>query len=173
VKRGRPAAGKETVSIAALKRELKRRESELKRLVRQEKSLRSKLAAIEKKKAALTGETPSVEATGKKRRVAKRASRAAGPLDGVPRRRGRKPGVARKKTAKSAVRRQSGPSIAALMLEVAKERPKGVTPAELADGLLKRGVKTKSKNFKKMIAIAVTRHPGLKRIKQGVYTVKG
>jgi hypothetical protein len=59
------------------------------------------------------------------------------------------------------------------MLDVAKERPKGVTPAELADGLLKRGVKTKSKNFRKMIAIAVTRHPGLKRIKQGVYTIKG
>lgn len=150
MKRGRPAANKASVSIAALKRELKLREAELKRLSRTEKDLRAKLAAIEKRKAALIGAAPGMEAAGGKRR-------------------GRKPGNAKKPPP---ARRRGGSSITTTMCVIAGERPKGVTPKEMTEALLKRGVKTKSKNFRKMIAIAMTKHSGLKRIKQGVYTLK-
>ena len=137
-----------SMSIAALKRELARKEEQTKRLLAGRDKLLRKLAALDKRIASLAGQDfvkaehgAGVAGARRARKVAKKAKR------------GRKP------TLTDAITR------------ILTESDTPLKVIDIAKALKLQRFSTRSKDLPNLVREALTRVEGVKRVSRGVYTV--
>ena len=133
-------------TIQELRKELQLKEAALTRLSAQRKRLATKLAAIDRRIAALEGDSP-------------RLGRKPGP----------KPG---KKSTRKRTRRGAGKSLNDFIEKVLGGADAGMRTKDIAPAVRKAGYKTKSKDFYGLVAAALRDETRFKRVSRGIYTNK-
>lgn len=145
-------------TIQELRRELGVKTRLSRRLRAQRRKLATRLAALDRRIAAIVGGAgPSPKRKKRKKRkkrvVKKRRKKAA------------------KKKAAKRPRRRRGKSLLASIAKVLAANKDGMRTKEVAAAVKKAGYKTKSKDFRGIVS-ATLRADKFKRIKRGVYTLK-
>ncbi|MBI4020853.1 MAG: hypothetical protein HY369_01285 [Candidatus Aenigmarchaeota archaeon] len=142
-----PSPDLSTVSVLALQHELKRRTAGLQQFKASRASLARQLAALDTEIAALEGARPAVRAPRpataavqpRKRRSSRRARRARNEL-----------------------------SLNDTLVQTVEPGAR-VTPTEAAALVVRNGYATSSAKFSMVVANALRRHPGFRRIERGMY----
>ena len=83
---------------------------------------------------------------------------------------GRKPG--RKKAGRKAMKPARAGSLSSRLAEVLKAKGK-CTVAEAAEAALAAGYKSKSKDFANIVSMALSKDKRFRRVRRGVYALRG
>ena len=78
----------------------------------------------------------------------------------------------RRKAARKAVRPARAGSLSSALVEALKARGK-LTIAEAADAVLAAGYKSKSKDFRNIVSMMLSKDNRFRRVRRGVYALKG
>jgi len=146
-----PKGTKGSMSIAELQKAIAKAEKRVQTLERRRARLLAQLEGVEADIANLTGKAGLVPKSAQSEEKPKRKKKG------------------RKAAKKRRTRAGSLPDTIAKVLKAADDP---MNAPQIAEAVLQKGYKTKSKNVTALVRESISRVPGIKKVSRGLYTVK-